>query len=256
MELTEKKCSQCGRILPINNFIKNRDRYHKIRPRSECKECFYAKRAIRREKERQKRLEKQAYEAILCNIGYYGCLKTEIDFKSDSYLKWRAMINRCYNDTIHKNQPTYIECTVCEEWLNYSNFKKWFETNYYNVDNERMDLDKDILVKDNKVYSPETCIFVPHSINVFFSSSKPKNGRKFAAIYKQNNKFFVQIKYIDKLYYLGNYNTIDEAFKVYKKEKEKIAKEIANKYKNMIPDKLYNILINFKVEEEILECED
>ena len=70
---------------------------------------------------------------------------------------WKNMIKRCDNKL--KNRK--YDCYCCDEWLIFENFKKWFDKNYYQIENERMALDKDILFKGNKIYSPETCIFVP-----------------------------------------------------------------------------------------------
>lgn len=86
-----------------------------------------------------------------------------IDYKKDaSYIAWKGMIWRCYCSTSNKTK-CYEGCYVCEEWLVYSNFRKWFkEQSDYK---EGYQLDKDILVKGNKVYSPETCCFVPQEIN-------------------------------------------------------------------------------------------
>lgn len=81
------------------------------------------------------------------------------------YLVWRTMISRCYNPDYLEKHPTYEKCEVCEEWLYFQDFAEWFHKNYYKVDNEIVDLDKDFLCilnnYEDKIYSPETCIFVP-----------------------------------------------------------------------------------------------
>ena len=81
------------------------------------------------------------------------------------------MLERCY-DTEHSYKfPTYENCIVCDEWLNYQNFARWFDINYYEIEGEVMCLDKDILFKGNKIYSPKTCIFVPRGINNLFTKN-------------------------------------------------------------------------------------
>ena len=80
------------------------------------------------------------------------------------YRTWKNMLERCYDSNLHLKHPTYIGCIVCEEWLTFSNFKAWMETQDFGG----KDLDKDILVKGNKIYSPETCIFVTNAINLLF----------------------------------------------------------------------------------------
>jgi hypothetical protein len=87
------------------------------------------------------------------------------------YLKWSNMLERCYSEEYHKKQPTYIGCSVDERWHNFQVFAKWFEENYI----EGYELDKDILLKGNKIYSPETCCFVPKEINLLFKGHK--NGK-------------------------------------------------------------------------------
>lgn len=89
-----------------------------------------------------------------------------------SYKVWKNMIERCYLPAYQNRFPSYKGVEVCKAWKTYSNFKVWFDKNYV----EGSDLDKDILTKDCRIYSPETCIFVPHSINVALRRVKSKNS--------------------------------------------------------------------------------
>lgn len=73
-----------------------------------------------------------------------------------AYSIWSNMLKRCYCHKTQRRQPTYKGCTVCVEWHNYQNFAKWFEVNYI----KGLHLDKDIRSQGEKVYSPETCMFV------------------------------------------------------------------------------------------------
>ena len=105
------------------------------------------------------------------NIGRLGQGKYKSKFNKKQtiqYQYWFDMMKRCYSKDYHKRFPTYKGCTVCEEWLNYQNFGKWFDDNFYQIENEIMCLDKDILHKGNKIYSPDTCVFVPQRINTLF----------------------------------------------------------------------------------------
>ena len=88
------------------------------------------------------------------------------------YDVWKAMIRRCYSEKSHIKRPTYIGCSVCDEWLILSNFKEWFNIHY----REDMELDKDILIPGNKIYSPETCRFVPGYINNLLTNSGAIRG--------------------------------------------------------------------------------
>ncbi len=79
------------------------------------------------------------------------------------YSKWDSMLTRCYSKKFQERRPSYKGCCVCEEWLTFSNFKRWMEVQ----DWRGKQLDKDLLVDGNKIYSPETCVFVTTEINNF-----------------------------------------------------------------------------------------
>lgn len=87
------------------------------------------------------------------------------------FTTWRSMIQRCYSDNLHKKHPTYKDCIVCDDWLNFQNFAKWHEENHPN-DGKEYHLDKDIKIKGNKVYSPDTCLFVSPFENIAEASMK------------------------------------------------------------------------------------
>lgn len=92
-------------------------------------------------------------------VGFVGIgthIPTSNKLNNPSYEAWRGMIRRCYDTAVHEKHPTYKDCTVCSEWHNYQNFASWFDLN--NVDG--YDLDKDIKIDGNKLYSPDTCLFV------------------------------------------------------------------------------------------------
>ena len=88
------------------------------------------------------------------------------------YGTWTQMLQRCFSGKSQAKYPTYIGCTVSKEWLSLSAFKVWFNANY----RENAELDKDILVKGNKVYSPETCRFVPHYVNSLLTDDGAARG--------------------------------------------------------------------------------
>ena len=77
------------------------------------------------------------------------------------FSSWQGMLERSYSQRYHALNPTYKDCSVCKLWLRFSEYKKWMEAQ----DWEGKDLDKDILVPGNKVYSPLTCCFVSHAVN-------------------------------------------------------------------------------------------
>lgn len=135
---------------------------------------------------------KNPYEKIIFNVACVGNAITKINgIKKESYKVWYAMIQRCYKECYDK-KPTYIDCYVCDEWLIFENFEKWYNENYYKVDNEIMNLDKDILVNNNKIYSPNTCCFVPKRLNILFVNTKRKEViKEITDLYKNKIPDFI-----------------------------------------------------------------
>lgn len=170
--------------------------------------------------------------------------------KTKCYETWIDMLKRCYNEKRKVRDSTYENCEVYDKFLCFQNFAKWYNDNYYEIKGEKMCLDKDILFKGNKVYSPETCIFVPNRINVLFiKSNKTRGDCPIGVSYnKSHKKYTSYMNYIDKKIYLGDYKTPEEAFQAYKVAKEKYIKEVADEYKPYIPKELYDAMYRYEVE--------
>jgi hypothetical protein len=160
------------------------------------------------------------------------------------------MLKRCYNVEYSKKDNAYMDCEVCDEWFNFQNFAKWYDENFYEIEGEKIHLDKDILIKGNKIYSPETCVFVPARINILFAKSKSKRGDYPIGVHldKRTNKFISSCRDKTKYDYLGSFEVIEYAFQTYKIHKEKLIKQVAEDYKEKIPAKLYNAMMNYIVE--------
>ena len=194
------------------------------------------------------------YDKKVCGVGYIGNGKyTDVINHNHTiqYSHWLAMLNRCYSKKLHDLSPTYISCSVCEEWHNFQNFAKWFDENYYEINNETMCLDKDILIKGNKVYSPDTCIFVPKSINGLFVKNDARRGKYPIGIYEDRGYLRVSCRdFNNNKIQLGTYplNKEKDAFSVYKKFKEETIKYAADLYKDKIPDKLYDAMYRYQVD--------
>lgn len=199
------------------------------------------------------------YEPRVYNIGYVGDgkYKTKINGKSTmAYEIWKGMLRRCYDKKYHEKYPTYKDCEVCEEWLNFQNFAEWYRLNYYEVGNEKMHLDKDILYKGNKIYSPETCVFVPQRINSLFNKSKTyknKTNKELPiGVFEHGDKYIARCRvYKDgksESIYLGTYNTEYEAFKSYKAYKENLIKQVADYYEHIIDRELYKAMYEYEIE--------
>jgi hypothetical protein len=170
---------------------------------------------------------------------------------------WNNMHTRCYNSNYHKARPGYAECTICDQWLDEETGKQAFydfvDGHYYTLESgECVDLDKDILIKGNKVYSPETCIFAPQSINVMFEHSIGKEGRELPIgvtyIDKTKNHYKASISIEGRTVALGYYSTPEEAFSIYKKHKEAAILAKADLYHDEIPEELYQAMIRWNVD--------
>ena len=177
------------------------------------------------------------------------------------YDTWFQMIRRCFDEK-HKNErPTYQNVTCCKEWLLFENFYEWLHNQenfdkWYNGrdNNERWCLDKDILVKGNKTYSPKTCCLVPNNINVLFTNRKNYRGNLPIGVTKHGNQFVTQcmnpFTNNKKQEYLGAYLTPEKAFQVYKQYKENIIKQVAEEeyVKGNITKKCYEAMMKYEVE--------
>ena len=173
------------------------------------------------------------------------------------YLKWQNMLQRCFDNKYKEKHPTYKDVICCSRWLCFANFLEDLEIlkQEYNWDeNEKLNLDKDILHKGNKIYSLENCILVPDYINFLFIKSDASRGDcPIGVSYRKDRKKYQALCSINgKRIMLGYYNTIEEAFNVYKIAKENEIKRVANDciLKGFITkdNRLYNAMINYQVE--------
>jgi hypothetical protein len=196
---------------------------------------------------------KNPYHPSVHGIGYLGegVYKAHIGKTATKcYLKWNRMLQRCYDKKYQEKKPTYKEVSVCEEWHNFQNFAKWYEDNYNPETMQGWHLDKDILVKRNKVYSPETCCFVPQEINALFLKSQNKRGTSPVGVFNtvRNNKYTIGITLPNGSKSTKSYDTAELAFEAYKNTKENYIKEVADKWKDQIDLRVYQAMYNYKVE--------
>lgn len=201
---------------------------------------------------------KNPYCKNVLGVGITGVLNVTNFGKMElSYIYWRNMLVRGYDKTIHEKYKTYEHCFVLEKWHFYENFRRWFDNNYYELGNEKMCLDKDILFKNNKKYSCETCMFVPSRINCLFTKSNKTRGTLPIGVYfnKKSNKYRAMYSKYDsgksKNIHIGMFPTPEEAFYAYKHAKESYIKQVADEYKSKyanFPQKLYDAMYSYEVE--------
>lgn len=186
------------------------------------------------------------FDKTVLGVGYLG--KNYIT-KEDSkaYGTWHGVLERCYDLEYKKRKPTYKNCTVCDEWLNYSIFKKWYDENIYNIDDDQIHLDKDIIKKGNKCYCPQYCVFVPRRINSLFTNGTNVRGKLPVGITLDRTTFRARLSTLNGRIDLGHYRNVEEAFDAYKTAKENYIKQVAEEYKNKIPLKLYEAMLRYEV---------
>ena len=175
--------------------------------------------------------------------------------KTKEYKTWVSMLQRCYDDVVKAKYPTYQNAICCEEWLLYENFYEWLhkQENFEKwSDGDRWCLDKDILVKRNKIYSPETCCLIPNSVNALFTKRDNCRGDLPIGVCKYKDRFRAQCQNLlkgDKKY-LGLYQTPEQAFQAYKSYKEKVIKQVAkSEYEaGNIVMQCYEAMMSYNVE--------
>ena len=172
------------------------------------------------------------------------------------YNKWMSMLKRCFDNKHKDRYPTYKDVTCCNRWLCFANFLEDLEIlkQEYNWNkDEKLNLDKDILHKGNKIYSLENCVLVPDYINSLFIKRDASRGDYPIGVsyHKQSKKYQAHCHINGKKIGLGYYNTIEEAFNVYKIAKKQEIKRIADDCisKGFITkdSRLYKAMINYQV---------
>ena len=143
------------------------------------------------------------------------------------YSAWKRMIERCYSEKHIKKRPTYEGCSVCQEWLTFSNFKCWMEKQ----DWQGKALDKDIIKSGNKVYCPEFCAFVDLATNNFTVDRGNARGRLpiGVCLFRGNGQLQAGCRnpFTNKREYLGLFYCPAQAHLAWKKRKHELALQLA-----------------------------
>lgn len=189
-------------------------------------------------------------EKLVYGIGFN---KREYPTKNCAYNVWRAMIYRC-TQNCWERFPTYTGVTCVESFKSYSYFYEWYhkQQNHNTRDScgNKWCLDKDLLVKGNKVYSEDTCIFIPERINTLLTTCNASRGEYPVGVCfnKQCSNYKAQCN-IGKgvLKHLGLFATKEGAFQAYKTFKESLIKEVANEYREQLAERAYEALMKYEV---------
>lgn len=191
-------------------------------------------------------------------IGEYGCTITTPEGKkknSPAYEVWHGILRRCYSENEHdlgKFKP-YRSVEVCEEWLNFQNFAKWFYDNVPSYPNP--ELDKDLRVIGSREYNPDTCSFVPPAVNSLFTGYVDRELPRGVHFCNTKKVYVAQLHKggetrggLKKQSYLGSYLTKEPAIEAYRKAKIEHAIEVAERYKEVLHPSVYNNIVTRTVE--------
>ena len=200
---------------------------------------------------------KQGFSTPMCRtvygIGYFGvgdyACRLEDGSTFSAYSVWANLLKRCYTDYKGNSCKTnYKDVVVCDEWHNYQNFAKWYEENTVKFKQYGVTpfIDKDLKIKDNFLYSPETCLLLPNILNCTV------RGRVTTSIYQgiteRNGKYTVRLMFKGKNITIGRYGTLQDAIDHYQAEKVKNLRNLADEFKHVLSTEAYNVLYNFEKE--------
>ena len=195
---------------------------------------------------------KDPYSPSVYGVGIIGAKYpvSEGSVKTKEYDLWCSMLRRCYSEKYQKKQPTYEGCEVSDNFKSFEYFYEWCHKQI-GFNNKGWHLDKDLLTKGNKVYSENTCVFIPAEINTLLIKCTASRGENLIGVYwdKKGKAFVAMVnKNKGRSEYLGYFKTEIEAFNAYKKAKEAFIKEQAEKWKGKIDDRAYEALMDYQVE--------
>ena len=196
---------------------------------------------------------KDKYKPDVYGIGIVGCkYATKTNGKHlPEYVLWHNMMTRCFDAKSWIKHPTYKGCDISENFKHYEYFYEWCQ-NQVGFKERMFSLDKDIIVKGNKVYSENVCVFIPMEINTVLNKKSASRGELPIGVsyHKASGKFraYVSLGKGIPIKHLGLFENKLEAFDVYKEAKEGYLKELAEKWKDQIDPRVYEALNNYQVE--------
>ena len=166
------------------------------------------------------------------------------------YTLWHGLLERCYCPKSLASSPTYIGCSVSENFKSYEYFYEWCHKQV-GFGNEGWQLDKDLLVKGNKVYSEDTCVFLPRAINIALTHRKDVDNKLPVGVFPITNSintYQANMKLDGKTHYLGSFKTPDLAFQAYKEKKEWTLKQLAFKWGEKLDPRAERALYQYEVD--------
>jgi len=164
------------------------------------------------------------------------------------YSIWHSMMNRCYREESQRKAPSYKGCSVSTNFKDFQYFAEWCHLQK-GFDQEGWHLDKDILKIGNKVYSEDFCVFIPMEINSLRIGFVTNRGEYPMGVHfvPKLNKFKAGFCQNGVKEYLGIYETVEEAFAVYKQAREEYVKSKAREYEGRVDNRVLEVMLNYKV---------
>jgi len=164
------------------------------------------------------------------------------------YQLWQNMIKRCFSEECKQSRPTYEGVTCSKEWLSMTNFIEDV-SKMKGCGFDGWELDKDIIQKGNKLYSKDTCCFVPAEVNLLLIKCDNSRGEYPVGVdfHKVSGKFRARLAINGKRKHLGYFNTPEEAFQAYKLAKEAHIKVVAQKWQHLLDERVFQALMTYEV---------
>lgn len=251
--LNEEKLNNQGSLMKIVEYVDNRNIVVEFRDKYKARvKTSYGNFRLGS--------VRNPYHPSIYGIGITGCkypTKTKAnDRPTKEYSIWRSILERSFVKKIKEKQPTYEDVTCCDEWLNFENFYEWLHSqpNFDKWNNgKRWAVDKDILIKGNKLYSPETCRLVPQNVNCLFLKREAERGDYPIGVRCREDGFVAVCRnpFLDTAVEIGSYSTPEKAFYLgYKPYKENIIKQVAQIEfdEGNITKECYDAMMNYEVE--------
>lgn len=257
-----------GYTIKVINYINNRtveiefidwdkDMSNKERLMIQAPEYRYTK-TVEMQEIRRRTIGNRYRKSVL-GVGYIGDGKYRSTINAErtkEYAVWRDMIRRCYAPKVH--QKSYLGIKVIQQWHNFQIFANWYTlNNYESTICKHKELDKDISIRGNNTYSSEACLIVPNSINMLFVGHPKKDRKCPIGVNPSGDRYTANITEDGIKYYLGTFDTANQAFHVYKESREIYIKEKANEFWNSLdaqtklkdmPQRVYKALMEYTVE--------
>ena len=198
-------------------------------------------------------VERVVVKATVHGVGFNDvAFQPSIDGKAIwQYHLWKNMMRRCFSEKEKQRQPTYKDVTCCDEWLSFANFFEWVNKEVgYSGKPVGAELDKDLISRGNKIYSPEACSFVPTAVNLLLNDHGAGRGEFPVGVCfdKSRGKFKAQMMCFGRKKHLGHYTTIESASFAYKTAKEAQIKIVATQYKDVLKPAVFESLMNWSIE--------